>query len=96
MEFKIDVVKYAKQNSNNNAAKNSKVDRKRIREWVQNGNKLLPMKRSRCRFHGGGQKLTDAELEEQVLSWIHERCAHMLHVSRKIIMFQAKSIYDEK
>ena len=34
MEFKRDVVKYAKQNSNNGAAKKFKVDRKRVREWV--------------------------------------------------------------
>ena len=44
MEFKKDVVKHAKEISNNSAAKKFKVDRKRVREWVQNDNKLLPMK----------------------------------------------------
>ena len=54
------------------------------------------MNGSRYRLGGGGQKLTDNELEEQVLSWIHEGCANMLCVSRKLIMFKAKSIYIEK
>ena len=95
MEFKRDVVKYAKQNSNNGAAKKFKVDRKRVREWVQNEDKLLPLRGKRCRLDGG-RKVTDVELEEEVLNWIHERRANMLRVSRKLIMFKAKAIYNEK
>ena len=91
-EFNNDVVKYAKENS----AKEFKVDSKRVCEWVQDDNKLLFLKESQCRIDSGGKKLTDFKLEEQVLSWIHELRANMLRVSRKIIMFKAKSIYDEK
>ena len=58
--------------------------------------KLLPLRGKRCRLDGGGRKVTDVELEEEVLNWIHERRANMLRVSRKLIMFKAKAIYDEK
>ena len=87
MEFKKNVVKHAKENSNNSAAKKFKVDRKRVREWLQNDNKLLPMKRNRYRLDGDKRKLTDVELEKQVLSWIHKRRANMLQVSRNFVMF---------
>ena len=72
IKFKKDVVKYAKENSNNSAAKKIKVDRKRVCGWIQNGNKLLPMKGSRCRLDSREGKLTDVELDEQVLRWLHE------------------------
>lgn len=84
------------ENSNNSAAKKFKVGHKIIREWVQNTNKQLPIKVSRCRLNGREWKLTDVELEERELSWIHERCANiMVYVPRKLIIFKAKSIYDK-
>ena len=54
------------------------------------------MKGKRFRVDGGERKLTDVELEEKVLSWIQQRRSNMLRVSRKLIMFKAKSIYNEK
>ena len=45
---------------------------------------------------GGGRKLTDVELEEEVLSLMQQRRSNMLRISRKFIMFKAKSIYSEK
>ena len=77
-----DVVKCAKINSNNIATKKFKEVRKRVPEWIQNDNKLLSMKGSRCRFDGGELKPTHFELEGQVLNWIHEQLANMLCVSR--------------
>ena len=53
------------------------------------------MRGKRFRVDGGGQKLTDVELEE-VLSWIQQRRWNMLRASRKLIIFKAKSIYNEK
>ena len=58
MEFKKDVVKYAKENLNNSAAEKFEKERKRVLEWVRNDNKLLPIKGSRCKFDNGRQKLT--------------------------------------
>ena len=62
-----------------------------MNEWAQN-DKLLRMKGSRCRIDGGEQKIilwikvTDTELDTRT----------MFQVSRKLIVFKAKSIYDEK
>ena len=46
------------------------------------------------RLDGAGRKLSDESLEEELLRWIHEGRARMLRVSRKLVMFKAKSIYD--
>ena len=54
------------------------------------------MKGKGFRLDSGGRKLTDAELEEEVLSWIQQRRSNMLRVSRELIIFKDKSIYDEK
>ena len=93
MEFKKATIKYAKENSIHSAANKFKVDRKRIREWVQKEEKVTSMKGKR--FRVDGRKLTNVELEE-VLSWIQQRRSNMLRVSGKLIMFKAKSIYNEK
>ena len=53
------------------------------------------MKGGRFRLDGGGWKLTHVELEE-LLSWIQQRRSNMIRVSRKVIMFKVKFIYDEK
>ena len=96
MEFKKATIKYAQENSIHSAAKKFKVDRKRVREWVQKEEKVTSLKERRFRLDGGERKLTDVELEEEVLGWIHQQHSNMLSVSRKLIMFKAKSIYDEK
>ena len=96
MEFKKASIKYAQENSIHSAAKKFKVDRKRVREWVQKEEKVISMKGKRFRVDGGGRKLTDVELEEEVLRWIQQRRSNVLRVSRKLIMFKAKSIYNEK
>ena len=54
------------------------------------------MKGKTFRLDGDGRKLTDVELEDEVLSWRQQRRSNMLRVSRKLIMFNAKSIYDER
>ena len=96
MEFKRKVINYAKENSYNGAARKFKVDRKRVREWVNQEDKVLKVKGKRFRVEGGGRKLTHNELEDEFLNWIHRRRENMLRVSRKLIMFKAKAIFDEK
>ena len=73
MEFKKATIKYTQENSNHNAAKKFKVDWKRVREWVQKEEKVTSMKGKRFRLDGGRQKLIDAQLEEEVLSWIQQQ-----------------------
>ena len=96
MEFEKATIKYAQEKSIHSVTKKFKVDRKRVREWVQKEKKVISMRGKRFRVDGGGRKLTDVELEEEVLSWILQRRSDMLRVSRKLIIFKAKSIYNEK
>ena len=44
MEFKRKVINYAKENFYNEAARKFKIDRKRVREWVNQEDKVLKMK----------------------------------------------------
>ena len=93
MQFKKATIKYALENSIHSAAKKFRVDRKRVSERVQKEEKVTSMKGKRFRLDGGGRKLRDVEL---VLSWMQQRRLNMLRVFRKLIMFKAKSFYDEK
>ena len=96
MEFKRKVINYDKENSYNGVARKFKIEPKRVREWVSQKDKVLKMKGKRFRVEGGGRKLTDNELEDKVLNWIHRQRENMLRVSRKLIMFKSKAIFDEK
>lgn len=95
MEFKKQVITFAEINSNRSAALKFKIEVKRVREWRQNKEKIVVMKDKRQRLEGGGRKLTDQQLEDDILKWILERRGNMLRVSRKLIMFKAKSMFDE-
>ena len=52
------------------------VDRKRIREWIQNESKIQNKVSSKNRgsfakkLGGGGRKIKDMDLEEMLLEWI--------------------------
>ena len=96
MSFKQTVAKFAKENSINSASVKFKVDRKRIREWINNLEKISTKKSIRKRLDGGGRKPMIVEIEENLLEWIYERRSKMLHVSRKMIRTKAKAIFDEK
>ena len=64
MEFKNVTIKYAQEYSIHSTAKKFKVDRKRVREWVQKEGKVTSMKAERFRFDCVGWKIIDVELEE--------------------------------
>ena len=96
MELKRKLINYAEENSCNGAARKFKIDRKRVREWVNQEDKVSKMKGKQFRVEGGGRKLRDNELEDEVLNGIHRRRENMLRVSGKLIMFKAKAIYYEK
>ena len=57
MEFKKATIKYAPEKFIHSEAKKFKVDRKRVREWIQKKEKVTCMKGTRCRRDGGGRKL---------------------------------------
>ena len=45
---------------------------------------------------GGGRNCLDGELEDEVACWVYSMRQKMLHVSRKMIMFKAKKLFDDK
>ena len=96
MEFKKQVVVYAEANSNRSAASHFDVEPKRVREWKKDFEKIKSSKSNRQRLDGGGRKCIDEDLEEDLVHWIYEKRSKMLHVSRKMIMWKAKSIFDAK
>ena len=96
MSFKQTVAKFAKENLTNSASMKFNVDRKRIREWINNLEKISPKKPTRKRLDRGGRKPIIVEIKESLLEWIYERSSKMLHVSRKMIRIKAKAMFDEK
>ena len=88
------VVDYAKSKSNRDAARKYAIDEKRVREWRANADKLKQGAK-KMRIEGGGCKIKNADLEEDLLDWIHERRANSLRVSRKLTMRKAKYMHDE-
>ena len=94
MVFKADAAKYAKENSINAAALKFKVDRKRVREWISQIDRIKEKSSKRQRLDGGGRKVMNEDIEEQLLNWVLERRSRMLHVSRKMIKMKAKSMFD--
>ena len=90
MEFKKQVVVYAKSNSNRSATSHFDAEPKYVRKWKKDFEKLKSTKPNRQRFNGGGRKCTNENLEEDLVHWIYEKRSKMLHVSRKMIMWKAK------
>ena len=66
------------------------MEPKRVREWKDSFDKIKTARSSRQKLEGGGRKCTDEDLEEDLVIWIYEQRSKMLHVSRKMIMFEAK------
>ena len=71
------------------------VKPKRVREWKKDLEKIKVTQARRQRLEGGGRNWNDEELEDDLVHWIYEK-RNMLHVSRNMIMWKAKSIFDEK
>lgn len=86
---------YTKSKSNRDAAKQFGVDKKKVREWKVNAESLKQVGAKRMKLQGGGCKIKNLDLEEDLLEWIHERRDNSLRVSRKLIMRKAKAIHTE-
>ena len=100
MSFKKEAITFAETTNNHDAARKFNVDVKRIREWRQKKAEIVDTcakakGQGKRRLEGGGRKITDEGLEEQLLEWIHGRRSSGLRVSRKLIMMKAKFLYDE-
>ena len=79
------------------AAREFKVDPKRIRDWCKQKETLKKMKKNkgqskRRRLVGGGRKTLDEEMEKALFDWIKEMKASNLCVSRRMIKMKARDI----
>ena len=100
IEFKKKVVEHALRSSNRDAARRYNVDERRVPKRRTKIDTLADVVQKqggtkKKRLEGGGRKLTDNDLKTDLLEWIHELRANMLHTSRKLIMRKAKAIHDE-
>ena len=97
MEFKREAICYAENHSNRKAADKFKVAVKRIREWRQNKSIIFESttKPKNKRLKGGGRKVLDVQLENQLVEWIYDRRSKGLRVSRKQIMMKGKYLYED-
>ena len=102
VEFNLEAVKLAQDNSVHEAARKFKVNRHNIRDWKNKKVKLQELNRTATegaktsRLDGAGQKLTDADIEERVSEWIFDRSSKGLRVSRKMTTLKARSLPGEK
>lgn len=76
------------------AAREFKVDPKRIREWCKQKSVISTLKKKRGnaerkRLKGGGRKVHDDEMEDALFSWIAVMRENNLRVSRRMIRAKA-------
>lgn len=100
--LKLEVIRYAEVNSNHAASRKYKIDRNSIRDWRRKREKIEKLIKDtssgakRKRLDGGGRRVTDEEIEENLLEWIFDRRDKGLRVSRKLITIKAKKFQEEK
>ena len=75
------------------AAREFKVDPKRIREWCKQKVVISKLKKrgnaERKRLKGGGRKVRDEEMEDSLFSWIAAMRGNNLRVSRRMLKAKA-------
>ena len=98
--LKLEVIRYAEVNSNHAASRKYKIDRNSIPDWRRKREKIEKRDTSsgakRKQLNGGGRRVTDEEIEENLLEWIFDRRDKGLRVSRKLITIKAKKFQEEK
>ena len=83
---KLEICECAKATSNHHAAARYSVDRKRIREWLQEEDALRSQRQDAYRLSGGGRKLTSEELEAILLERIFFERSNKNRVTRTMIV----------
>ena len=64
---------------------------------MEEGSKKNKVKQARKQcLEVGGRKCNDEELENEFVHWIYKKRKKMWHVSRKMIAWKAKSIFDKE
>ena len=87
---------YTVNHSNRAAASKFNIEPKRIGEWRSVAENYIKVKVKRKRLGSGERNFLDAELEEEVACWVYSMRHKILHVSRKMMIFKAKKIFNYK
>ncbi|KAI1699595.1 tc5 transposase DNA-binding domain-containing protein [Ditylenchus destructor] len=99
VEFKLQVVDFAKKSSNHAAANKYKVDRKCVKRWRKNEVSLCRAKSSSRdgkskKKLGCGRKVSYEMLDNDLAAWIRQRRKEKKKISRRIIKLQAESMFN--
>uniref|UniRef100_A0A914H9R2 HTH CENPB-type domain-containing protein n=1 Tax=Globodera rostochiensis TaxID=31243 RepID=A0A914H9R2_GLORO len=96
---KLEVINFMKSHSIHETSRRFKIDRKRIREWAGQEQKLLSLRETksgkRLRLDGAGRHLRDKEFDEQMIEWIRSQRACNQRVSRRTIQIHALQIANQ-
>ena len=87
--FKLQVVKFASDNSNNSAASQKfGIDEKLVRDWRRKIDNIKSLPKTKCADRG--RKCQWPELEKKVVEWVEENRKSGLAVTRNLIRLHAK------
>ena len=93
--FKLNVVKYAAQHGNREAARRFGVGESSVRDWKKQQDKLSDLPSKKQRLPGGGRKPLDQEMEAWLKEWIEEQRSRHLRVTRSAIQKKATEIHGD-
>ena len=100
LEFKLTAIDFAEVLGNRASANKFNVDVKRIREWRKSKEAIAEKKTSTTGKNqkrlSGGCKPKDVGSEEELMEWITQRRTAKLRVLRKLIMFKARRLHEER
>ena len=92
--FKLQVVKFASDNSNNSAASRKfGIDKKLVRDWRRKIDNIKSLPKTKCADRG--RKCQWPELEKKVIEWDEENRKSGLAVTRNLIRLHAKKIAQQ-
>ena len=87
--FKLQVVKFASDNSNNSAASRKfGIDEKLVRDWRRKTDNIKSLPKTKCADRG--RKCQWPELEKKVVEWVEENRKSGLAVTRNLIRLHSK------
>ena len=87
--FKLQVVKFASDNSNNSAASRKfGIDEKLVRDWRRKIDNIKSLPKTKCADRG--RKCQWPELEKKVVEWFEENRKSGLAMTRNLIRLHAK------
>ncbi len=96
VKFKLKAVEVARKKNISADAREFKVDRKRVRQWMTQESELVKCTKSgkskSKRLQGGGRKAQDVDMETILFDWIADLRHRNLRVSRSMIMREAKAL----